>query len=149
MILPWYSPQKNVMFGSILRGESINEIHYERANKILESVGLSDSIKKRVEVFSGGEKQRLALARCLFEKSDLILLDEPLASLDRLTRLEITSLCKNILKNTAILLVTHDPRDVIEWVETAYVLTRKQMLGPYALSEFKEEMDLINILSIL
>ncbi|MEK4504316.1 putative bacteriocin export ABC transporter [Bacillus sp. FSL R12-0069] len=75
----------------------------------LQQVGLSCSLKTKVYTLSGGEQQRLALARILLKKCDIILADEPTGSLDRENRDQVIKLLKKLHnEGKTIIVVTHD-----------------------------------------
>lgn len=75
----------------------------------LSRVGLEDKIKKKVFTLSGGEQQRIALARLMLKKCDLILADEPTGSLDQKNAELVIEILKNMNKEgKTIVLVTHD-----------------------------------------
>lgn len=81
---------------------------------ILADVGLEAFADRLPATLSGGERQRVAIARALVTAPDLVLLDEPLASLDVALREEIMTLLRRVLaeRNAAALYATHDPREV-------------------------------------
>lgn len=84
-----------------------------RSNKtlenVLESVGLIDKIDKKVYTLSGGEQQRIALARLMLKKCDLILADEPTGSLDTENAKKVINILKELNnEGKTIILVTHD-----------------------------------------
>ena len=85
----------------------------EEKQKILDSldtVGLSDFENKKVYQLSGGEQQRVALAKLILKPSKIILADEPTGSLDSKNRDDVLSILKNLNKNgKTIIMVTHDP----------------------------------------
>lgn len=84
----------------------------QRAIALLASVGLEEHLKKLPSKLSGGQKQRVAIARALAHKPDLILADEPTASLDGETGAEVAGLLRQLAREEGrtVLLVTHDPR---------------------------------------
>ena len=79
----------------------------------LDQVGLSANGQQRSATLSGGEQQRMALARSLVRNKPVLLLDEPFSALDGGTRAEMLALVKKIVeaKNLATVMVTHDPED--------------------------------------
>ena len=82
----------------------------DRAEKMLQAVGLSHRITHRPSALSGGERQRVAIARALVNNPSLVLADEPTGNLDQKTTESIFDLIKqlNHEQNIAFLLVTHD-----------------------------------------
>ena len=86
------------------------------------------------------------LGRALFENAELVLLDEPFASLDRSTRIQMADLCGDLLAHKTVLLVTHDPRDASDWLHHTMVLTERELKGPYHLDDFSNDRALIEAL---
>jgi len=101
--------RENVTIGPRLRGESVSE---ERLAELLERVGLAGYADRDVAELSGGEAQRIAIARTVANDPEVLLLDEPTASLDSESEAAIERLLTDLLasgERTAIL-VTHDER---------------------------------------
>jgi sulfonate transport system ATP-binding protein len=98
----------------------------ERAQAALAEVGLDLHVDAWPVTLSGGEAQRVALARALIRQPDLLLLDEPFASLDALTRMKMQQLVRELcLKhNPATLLVTHDVDEAIALADRILVLSQ-------------------------
>ncbi|MGZ4711640.1 MAG: ABC transporter ATP-binding protein [Acidimicrobiia bacterium] len=99
----------NVRFGLRMRGYSkVDQV--ARADAMLELVGLGGLRRRRVDELSGGEQQRVALARALAPRPRLLMLDEPLASVDRERREQLADELQRVIRatGTAALLVTHD-----------------------------------------
>lgn len=91
------------------------------ANKLLKDFGLEHRLNHYPSKLSGGEKQRVAIARALMNHPDIILADEPTASLDGKRGCEVVTMIKDEIKkyNKAALMVTHDER-VLDLVNTIY-----------------------------
>lgn len=104
------SSREVVMIGTAAgpRGRKKRQALAERMMALTGSLSLADRCFHHL---SGGEKQRVSLARCLCQQADLLLLDEPASYLDRESRLGLDDLFGMIQKETgaALMLVTHDP----------------------------------------
>ena len=119
-LLPNLNVIDNVLIPLVPYG--IKEKDREKAQKILEVVGLGDRAKSKVSKLSGGESQRVAIARALINDPKLILADEPTGNLDTETGKSIVTTLINLAeKGTTLIIVTHDPRVVS--------LVRKHPLG--------------------
>jgi len=107
-LFEWMSVRENVGFGLSMKGTPANE-KSKVVNHLLDVVGLKDFKEKAVYELSGGMQQRVALARCLANDPDVILMDEPLGALDALTREKMQSLVLKLWKETGktIILITH------------------------------------------
>ncbi|MFU2077057.1 lipoprotein-releasing ABC transporter ATP-binding protein LolD [Avibacterium endocarditidis] len=104
-----FSALENVMMPMLIGKQNRSEAQ-DRAEKMLQAVGLAHRIKHRPSALSGGERQRVAIARALVNKPALVLADEPTGNLDRKTTESIFELILklNQEQKIAFLLVTHD-----------------------------------------
>ncbi len=95
----------------------------ERAEHLLEVVGLKDRLKHNVQKLSGGERQRVAIARALMNNPDVILADEPTGNLDESTASEVMQLIFDVCKanQNSLLLVTHNP-EFAKLTDKQYIL---------------------------
>lgn len=109
-LLPEFSALENVMMPGLISGAGRGEIE-ERASKLLVAVGLTGRMKHRPGELSGGEQQRVAIARSLLMSPPLLLADEPTGNLDKKTSNEIVDLMFGLCEThgMTLLLVTHDP----------------------------------------
>ena len=107
-LFEWFTVADNVNFGLRMKKEDPKKIA-EKVEEWLEIVGLQGFGNTPTYQLSGGMQQRIALARCLINDPDLILMDEPLGALDALTREKMQSLVLKIWKETGktIVLITH------------------------------------------
>lgn len=110
-LIPRMDTLNNVALASAIRGTPRKERH-ERARKLLEMVGLSDRMDHKPSQLSGGEQQRVAIARSLANDPPLVLCDEVTGNLDTKTGDEIMHLMKDLNKEQGktFVLITHDPR---------------------------------------
>ncbi|MGX2951196.1 lipoprotein-releasing ABC transporter ATP-binding protein LolD [Ursidibacter sp. B-7004-1] len=104
-----FTALENVMMPMLIGQQNKNEAK-DRAEKMLQAVGLSHRITHRPSALSGGERQRVAIARALVNNPSLVLADEPTGNLDQKTTESIFELIKqlNQEQQIAFLLVTHD-----------------------------------------
>lgn len=98
------------------------------AYDMLEDLGLSGCANKYPSKMSGGEKQRVAIARAFMNNPDIILADEPTASLDGIRGRQVVELIKKEVKkhNKAAIMVTHDER-VLDLVDVVYRLENREL----------------------
>jgi sulfonate transport system ATP-binding protein len=124
-LLPWKTATQNVVLG--LSGE--NPI--ARARAALAEVGLDHRLDAYPATLSGGEAQRTALARALVRDPTLLLLDEPFAALDALTRMRMHRLVESlwVRHKLAVLLITHDVDEAILLADRALVIDRGRMIA--------------------
>ncbi|MGY8993450.1 MAG: ABC transporter ATP-binding protein [Rhodospirillales bacterium] len=124
MLFPWLSVLQNVTLGERLRGGDVNAgATRSRALNLLARVGLADAAEKLPNALSGGMRQRVALARTLMEDRPVLLMDEPFASLDAITRLRLQTLAAELLCDRTVLLVTHDPLEALRLGHRIHVLS--------------------------
>lgn len=121
LLYPWLTALDNVALGARLRGET-PDIH--RARDLLAQVGLADSHKLLPAALSGGMRQRVALARTLYERAPVVLMDEPFSALDALTRTAIQTLACKLLSKRTVLLITHDPLEACRLAHQLVVMGR-------------------------
>lgn len=109
-LLPEFSAVENVLLPALMdKGGSIAQ-KKQRAQSLLESVGMGHRLTHKPSELSGGEQQRVAIARSLMNSPDVILADEPTGNLDRQSGTEVTNLLRklNADHNQTIVLVTHN-----------------------------------------
>lgn len=111
----------------------------------LETLGLLPLAKRRIHFLSGGERQRVAMARALATSPELLLLDEPFNSVDRLVRHDLMKVIRHALEKTrtTAILVTHDARDALEFGAGEFLILNKGRVTHRGLASdmHKAEMD--------
>jgi sulfonate transport system ATP-binding protein len=127
-LLPWQRVLDNVVLG--LDGAPARE----RARESLAEVGLDGRERAWPNQLSGGEQQRVALARSLVREPELLLADEPFGSLDALTRIRMHQLLRQLCDRhrPAVLLVTHDVDEAIVLADRVVILDHGRIVSDLA-----------------
>lgn len=108
-LLPRLSSLENVALPLVYSGMS-KKLRLEKAQHVLDSVGLGDRVEHKPNELSGGQRQRVAIARALVNDPALILADEPTGNLDTKTSIEIMTILEEIHnQGNTVILVTHEP----------------------------------------
>ena len=108
-LLPEFTAHENIMIPALIAGESMNHAG-KRADELLGLLGLTDRAQHKPSQLSGGEKQRIAVARAMVNQPDVILADEPSGSLDSHNRQELHKLFFDLRDKIGqtFVIVTHD-----------------------------------------
>lgn len=123
-LFPWLSVRGNILLAmgrdSLARKEKIRKV-----SQLLDSVGLSGEEKSYPWQLSGGMQQRVAIARALAGQPQLLLMDEPFASVDAQVRLELEDLTRSLVKNSGIttVFVTHDLDEAVYLSDRVVVMS--------------------------
>jgi spermidine/putrescine transport system ATP-binding protein len=130
-LFPHLNIADNVGYGLKQRAPkpSPNEID-NRVNEILELVQLTGFNNRRIWEMSGGQQQRVALARALINEPKVLLLDEPLAALDRKLRREMQIELQNLQRNVGItfILVTHDQEEALSMSDRVCIMREGEIV---------------------
>lgn len=132
-LFPHLNVAQNVAFGLRMRGQHANQ-YSARVEEVLNWVGLSQLAERNVTQLSGGERQRVALARSLAPEPRLLMLDEPLASLDATLREQLAIELRYIVKatNVTAIYVTHDQQEAYAIADRIAIMNhgRFEQVGP-------------------
>ena len=122
-LFPQLSVRKNIGYGPRMRGEGRVEVE-RRVEELAESFGIKPLLDRQPSSLSGGEQQRVALARALAASPDLVLLDEPLSSLDTGLRERLRAEIADRLKEARVsaLFVTHDVAEAFAVADRVFVM---------------------------
>jgi NitT/TauT family transport system ATP-binding protein len=125
-LMPWRNVLDNISLPLQLAGFSKNE-RWGKAMEMVDMVGLRGFEKKLPDELSGGMAQRVAIARALIHDPDILLLDEPFASLDALTRERMGNELLRIWQTTrkTVLMVTHSISEAVYLSDRVLVLTQR------------------------
>lgn len=121
LLFPHLSVLDNVGFGPRSRGTS-RDGSREVARRWLERVGVGDLADRRPSTLSGGQAQRVAVARALAAEPELLLLDEPMAALDVDVAPALRQVLRTVLAERTVVLVTHDALDAVLLADRVVVL---------------------------
>ena len=125
-LFEWRTVLQNVLIGAELLGLD-RAAALQRAQALLNGYGLADFMHSLPHQLSGGMRQRVALARTLLPKPDVLLLDEPFSALDYQTRLALSDEMAGILRSEGktVVLVTHDIGEAVSMADRVVVMSRR------------------------
>lgn len=118
-----------------------------RAEDLAEQVGITDALDKRISDFSGGMKQRLGIAQAIIHSPELLLLDEPVSSLDPIGRRDVLTLLERLKKEMTILFSTHILNDAEEVCDELLLLHQGEIMeaGPMEALRQKYQTSVIEL----
>ena len=113
----------------------------ERIKETLELVGIADKADRPIKGFSGGERQRLGIAQAQINYPDLIILDEPAASLDPMGRRDVLEVLERLRKHTTVFYSTHILDDVQRVSDTVVIVNHGQLVAHAPIQELLAGKD--------
>lgn len=142
-LIPHQTILANVELALTLSGVSRSE-RKQRAKDALIQVGLGDHINKKPSQLSGGQMQRVAVARALINDPEILLADEPTGALDSTTSVQIMELLTEIAKDRLVIMVTHNPELAEEYATRTVNLRDGSIIGdtdPFEPTEEDEKVS--------
>jgi NitT/TauT family transport system ATP-binding protein len=126
-LFPWLTAGRNIELALKLRGVRGRAERRQEAQRLLEVVRLGSAYNSRVHELSGGMRQRVALARSLAQQSDVLLMDEPFAALDAITRDVLHEELVKLWTQTrlTVLFVTHNVREAARLGQRVILLSSR------------------------
>ena len=136
-LLPNSTAYENIAFALEVLGLHKSEIH-PKVMKVLDLVGLKNEAKKYPSQLSGGEQQRIAIARAIVNGPKILICDEPTGNLDPKTSMEIMEVLQAINElGTTIIMVTHDIDIVKKLKKRTVLLDSGRIVKDYKVGEYK------------
>ncbi|MET3683117.1 ABC-2 type transport system ATP-binding protein [Alkalibacillus flavidus] len=136
----WMTGEEFLMYVGQLAYLSKDEAK-SKAHELLDLVRLSDDKQKRIGKFSGGMKQRLGIAQALMHDPKLVILDEPVSSLDPIGRREVLNLIRELKKDATILFSTHILNDAEEVSDDILLLNQGKLLKQGSIEDIHNQQD--------
>ena len=126
-LFPWLTASANIELALRLRGQKSKAARRDRAAELLDLVRLRDAGDKRVHELSGGMRQRVAMARALAQDSHVLLMDEPFAALDAITRDVLHEELVRIRQSQqlTVVFVTHNVREAVRLGDRVALLSSR------------------------
>lgn len=134
------------VFENVSLALSLRKINNKRRKELvsesLKEVGILDKEKKYPSELSGGEKQRVTIARALIKKPRIILADEPTGSLDKENSFEIMKILKELSKKYLVIVVSHDENLLNEFSDEIIKIAKGKIVGTKTINKINDEKDL-------
>jgi putative ABC transport system ATP-binding protein len=140
-LIPTLNAEENITLPLLIEGRG--DLVGQRLDRLLDRLGLTSRRSHRPDALSGGEQQRVAIARSLIADPALVLADEPTGSLDSVSGQNICRLLRELsdeLRRT-IVVVTHEPSVAI-WAERVVVMKDGRVLTDFTTADFKDAQSL-------
>ena len=138
-LLPKLTVFENVAFAMEVFAHDKKQI-YKRVMEVLDLVGLKNKARQYPDQLSGGEQQRVVIARAIVNKPKLIICDEPTGNLDPVTSMEIMKVLENINEmGTTVVMATHDLEIVRKMNKRVIVIEEGRLVKDYEKGEYNNE----------
>jgi ABC-2 type transport system ATP-binding protein len=134
----WMTGMEFLVYSGELTSLSKSEAT-KRANDLLEKVGIAEAKNRRIGKYSGGMKQRLGIAQAIIHNPKLLMLDEPVSSLDPIGRREVLTLMKSLKNDMTILFSTHILSDADEISDELLLLHHGEIVESGSMDELRKK----------
>lgn len=111
----------------------------KRAEQLLKTIGISEAKDKRIRTYSGGMKQRLGIAQAIIHRPKLLMMDEPVSSLDPIGRREVLTLMEQLKEDMTILFSTHILTDADEISDELLLLHEGEIVESGSMNELRQK----------
>jgi len=140
-LFPHFSVRGNLVYGMRRRDEGARKIDFDT---VVEVLGIGHLLERRPRALSGGEKQRVALGRALLTSPELMLMDEPLASLDAPRKQEVLPLIEALRDRFAvpIVYVTHSMDEIVRLADTLVLIDEGRVAAVGPVEDLTSRLDL-------
>jgi molybdate transport system ATP-binding protein len=140
-LFPHLSVRDNLLFGARQRGSSAASIAYE---EVIELLGLHALLTRAPQHLSGGERQRVAIGRALLAQPRLLLMDEPLAALDKISKDDILPFLERLHETLSlpVLYVSHDMSEIERLADQLVLMQAGQVLAAGSIGDLQSNPDL-------
>jgi molybdate transport system ATP-binding protein len=140
-LFPHLSVRSNLVYGMKLTPHSKRFVQFDQ---VVEMLGIESLLDRRPAKLSGGEKQRVAIGRALLTSPSLLLMDEPLASLDNSRKAEVLPFIAGICREfkLPILYVSHSPNEVISLADNLVLIDSGKVIASGNIKELIKRADL-------
>ncbi|RKQ31394.1 ABC transporter ATP-binding protein [Oceanobacillus halophilus] len=135
---PWMTGLEFLIYSAQISNFSKKEAK-QRAENILHKVGIADAKNKPISKYSGGMKQRLGIAQAIIHKPKLLMLDEPVSSLDPIGRREVLTLMEELKQDMTILFSTHILSDADEVSDELLLLNQGEIVESGSMKGLREK----------
>ena len=125
---PSYTAHDFLKFSALLKGMSEDKIENE-IKRVLELVNLSENINDKIKSFSGGMKQRLAIAQTILNSPEILIFDEPSAGLDTFEREQFKRIMVKMKENSIIIISTHIVSDIDTICDNLVILNKGSVIA--------------------
>lgn len=124
-LYPWLNIEDNIMFGPRLKNKSMAD-YKDKFDHYIQLIGLEDFKKHYPYELSGGMQQRVAIARTMINKPDLLLMDEPFAALDAINRSHLQNFIREFWKDEklTVFMITHDIDEALTLANRVFVMAK-------------------------